>query len=91
MIGLFSLLEAMTDQPLPLILKDLPLEKDVEEALLGRESPFTPLLRLVKAYEEGRWQELYNILKGLPISDEVLPKFYIKALSFAQRAFVLGK
>ncbi len=91
-VGLLSLLEAMMDQPLHMILRDLPLDKDIENALLEKESPFTPLLQVVRAYEEGRWTDLQKVVARLPLSSgDILPDIYTKALSFAHRAFALGK
>jgi len=87
-VGLFSLLEAMVDQPMHAIIADLPLEKDIKDALLGRPSPFTPLLTIIRAYESGQWEVLKKRLPELKISsDDTLPELYAKALSFAHEAF----
>jgi len=92
LVGLFSLLEAMTDQPLFMILKELPLEEEIKRALLRESSPFTPLLSLVENYERGDWEGVHRILTELdPSLREVLPVMYREAVKFAHQIFALGR
>ncbi len=90
-VGLFSLLEAMVDQPMHTVVSDLPLDEEVKAALVGRPSPFTSLLAVIKAYESGQWETLKRLLPqlGLPPEDS-LPEIYAEALSFAHEAFAIG-
>jgi len=89
--GLFSLLEAITEQPLPVILQELTLEDDIRKALLGEPGLFTPLLLMVKAYEQGDWDNLQQLLAEFaPFLRKVLPEIYQEALRFAHEAFNLS-
>ncbi|WP_168719683.1 EAL and HDOD domain-containing protein [Thermosulfurimonas marina] len=92
LVGLFSLLEPITDQPLFMILKELPLEEDLKKALLGEPGPFTPLLSLVENYERGVWERVHQILTELdPSLREILPVMYREAVKFAHQIFALGR
>ncbi|HFC97161.1 MAG TPA: HDOD domain-containing protein [Thermosulfurimonas dismutans] len=90
-VGLLSLLEAMLDQPMEEIVKDLPLEDSIKEALLDRPGPFTPLLRMVVAYERGEWAALQEEARRVGLFDDsVLPRLYSEALTFAHRVMSTG-
>ncbi|QEP43953.1 HDOD domain-containing protein [Ectothiorhodospiraceae bacterium BW-2] len=63
-VGLFSLLEAMMDQPLKELLQELPLANDIKLALLDpRVNLQGNILQLVVLYESGRWAEI-ELLEG---------------------------
>lgn len=79
-VGLFSLLDALMESPMPEILSWLPLPDEVEGALLEGKGPYGELLRLVKAYESGNWPEL----DGCGIGPEVLTEAYLEALEWVQ-------
>ena len=56
LVGLFSTLDAIIGSPLYEILPELQLHKDINDALLFREGPFTRALNCVLAYERGDWK-----------------------------------
>jgi EAL and modified HD-GYP domain-containing signal transduction protein len=53
MVGLFSLLDAMLDQPLDVILKDLPVSDSLKNALLEQTGYEGEILAAVLDYERG--------------------------------------
>ena len=57
-IGLFSVLDAMFDRPLGHIVKELPLSKTIEDALLGAEGGAGAILRSVLVHEQGQWSDV---------------------------------
>src|SRR5262249_59604552 len=48
-VGLLSLLDVLLEMPMSMILAKLELSTDVCDALLTREGPFSPSLRIVEA------------------------------------------
>lgn len=52
-VGLFSLLDAMFDQPMAALLGQLPLADDISAALLRGKGDYAELLACVRAYEAG--------------------------------------
>lgn len=56
-VGLFSVLDALLDQPLSEILSQVPLSQEITSALLEGHGPMGLLLNCVLAYEKGHWEE----------------------------------
>jgi EAL and modified HD-GYP domain-containing signal transduction protein len=64
MVGLFSLLDAMLDQPLEAILKDLPVSDNLRHALLDQSGPEGEILAAVLDYERGFLPESLPLATG---------------------------
>ncbi|HTR00175.1 MAG TPA: HDOD domain-containing protein, partial [Candidatus Acidoferrum sp.] len=54
-VGMFSLLDAIMDQPLPALLEKLPLTLEVKQALLEGKGELGALLKAVVAFQRGEW------------------------------------
>lgn len=52
-VGLFSLLDSLMCVPMDFVLKQLPLDPEISEALLERSGPFAALLEQVLRWETG--------------------------------------
>jgi EAL and modified HD-GYP domain-containing signal transduction protein len=57
-VGLFSTLDAFTDQPMAEALAQLPLTDDINQALSARQGPLGGLLQTTIAYEQGQWDSV---------------------------------
>lgn len=57
-VGLFSTLDAMMDQPLEEVLDTLPLAPEIMDALMRDKGPYAELLRDTLAYERGDWERV---------------------------------
>ncbi|WP_207263287.1 HDOD domain-containing protein [Desulfovibrio sp. Huiquan2017] len=90
MTGLFSLLDAMLGMSMNDILKSLPLEEDVVEALNG-SGDFYDLLRLAATYERGQWGETAQRLKRLSLDSFQAELLYIQSRSWAQKTLGYSK
>jgi EAL and modified HD-GYP domain-containing signal transduction protein len=77
--GLFSLIDAIMDQPMSTILNALSLSKDITSALIAGEGSLGELLTTVILYERGRWEELEHSQDG---SDE-FGTHYLEAVNWA--------
>ena len=80
LIGLFSLLDALLDQDMPGILKQLPLVDEVNDALLGKSSEFNHYLMLVRAFESALWLNVIKQSKALDIDQKQLHSLYNQAI-----------
>ena len=80
LMGLFSLLDAITGRPLVEILEELPLSEDLKEALTGKQNKLRRILEIVLAQEKGDWQELDRKAGALNLDQKALPEIYVKAL-----------
>ena len=82
--GLFSTIDALLDQPMDEAIAGLPFPVDVQKALVGQDGPITPLYRLVLAYEQARWDEVSQLAERAGVPEQVLPRAYAAALSWAR-------
>jgi len=82
--GLFSTIDVLLDQPMHEALAGLPLPGDVQKALVGQEGPITPLYRLALAYEQGLWDEVSELAGREGVPEQVLPRAYAAAVSWAR-------
>ena len=82
--GLFSTIDALLDQPMHEAITCLPFPGAVQKALVGRDGPITPLYRLILAYEQGRWDEVSELAGRVGVPEQVLPRAYAAAVSWAR-------
>lgn len=83
LLGLFSLLDAMLDQPMEKVVTHLPLEKELSLALLGKETRFSPWLQLVKAQEQAQWDQVMARINQLAVLPQTVASCYTQALQWA--------
>jgi EAL and modified HD-GYP domain-containing signal transduction protein len=81
-VGLLSVLDAMTQTPLEAILAALPLDEEINKALLHHEGLLGRILACTLAYERCDWDSLDTL--GLEPSQ--LNDAYMTALSEAYQA-----
>lgn len=75
LVGLFSTLDAIMSHPMDELLKSLPLNSNIKEALSGRLGNLGELLNIVIYYEQCSWDEI----NAEQVSLEQLGDLYINA------------
>lgn len=83
LLGLFSMLESILEMPMQDIVGRLPLEQDLKDALLGRDTPNTIWLTLATAYELASWDTIDATLSELGIAPDAAATAYTAALEWA--------
>lgn len=83
LVGLFSLLDAMFDEPIELAIKRLNLSANLERALLGRKGLLAFYLALINSYEKANWKKVEAIARRLKIDYQTTAKIYIEASDWA--------
>lgn len=83
LLGLFSLIDAILDTPMGLMMEKLPLSDEIKEALIGRQGPLTPFLQAVIAYEQGKPNECLQALHVLKVDTEKVYDMYLAAIKFS--------
>ena len=78
-LGMFSLIDAILDQPMEKIMKELPLANDIKTALIHRKGRLIGYLLLVETYEKGQWEQMAKITQVMKIPEEKLPELYLEA------------
>uniref|UniRef100_A6VXF5 Putative signal transduction protein n=1 Tax=Marinomonas sp. (strain MWYL1) TaxID=400668 RepID=A6VXF5_MARMS len=85
LVGLFSYLPSFFGEELPILLKDLPLDENIKSALLEYKGNLGGILKIVVAYEAGRWEKIpFDMLATKNISKQSLKDLYIKSLKEAR-------
>ncbi len=84
LLGLFSRLDVLLAQPMDKLLQAIPLDKYVEAALLGQDSPYAPWLRLVQDIEVGRWEEVATFLQERDLDHGASASSYAESVEWAQ-------
>jgi EAL and modified HD-GYP domain-containing signal transduction protein len=87
LVGLFSSLDAILDQPMDRILQSLPLGGDVREALLGGRNPLRNVLECVMAYEQGLWDRASDLALAAGIPEREIPTCYLEAVEWTRDIF----
>ena len=81
-LGMFSLLDAMTNQPMDALTTELNLTPELSDALLGKTSPLRSLLDLSALYERGEWDKVINWCEREKISPDELNKIYDQSVDW---------
>jgi c-di-GMP-related signal transduction protein len=87
LMGMFSLLDALIDQPLAEALRGIELGKDIIEALLGiapAESGLTCLYQLICCYEQGDWEQVGQLSRRCGIPPAAIREAYLDSTAWAE-------
>ena len=87
LLGMLSLLSAMLAMPMEELTPELPLRKEIRDALEGADNRESRMLEWVKRHECGDWIGSQAIVEsnGLPL--ERLHTCYTEAVFWAERQF----
>ncbi len=83
LLGLFSLIDAMLDQRMEIVLKKLPLSKIIYTALVDRTGDLYMFVRLVETYETGNWTAFRYAQKKSGLESDQIVDFYLESITWA--------
>ncbi|MDR1321629.1 MAG: HDOD domain-containing protein [Gracilibacteraceae bacterium] len=86
--GMFSMIDAVLDENLSLVLEELNMSPEVKEALLGADNLLGRILRFTLLYEAGSWDEAFEITDKEKISSEEIADYYMEAIAYADSVFI---
>jgi c-di-GMP phosphodiesterase len=84
LVGLFSMLDALVGVPMPVLVQQLELTKDVGEALTGRGGLYGSTLSLVESYENGAWPMVLQRCGEIKADPEGLRTLYTESIQWAR-------
>lgn len=90
LMGMFSLIDAILDRPMPDVLRDIPILDEIKEALLGEENELRKVLKTILFYEKGNWEKLSESLAGVKIKEDILVSIYLDSIIWAHEFLDLG-
>lgn len=79
--GLLSILDCLINKPMPELINQITLARDIKNALMDNTGPLGALLSLVVAYEEGHWENIPDS----NFNGQDLSKLYIDSLAFVTK------
>jgi len=82
-LGLFSNLDAILDQPMEEIMDRLPLSNDVKDTLIARKGELADFLNLAECYEQGDWAGVKEYAAKCCLEESTIPGFYEEACAWA--------
>jgi c-di-GMP-related signal transduction protein len=85
-LGLFSLIDAVMDQPMEKILGELPLSGPITRALVDAKGRLAGYIELVRSYENGRWDRVARLSRALNLNEKTLPGLYLEACKWSDIA-----
>jgi EAL and modified HD-GYP domain-containing signal transduction protein len=91
LMGLFSMIDAITGRPLDETLSALPLSQEARDALLGASNRFRPILDLIQVYERGRWSAADHLIGTLGLRPSEISSLYFDAISWGNQSRVISE
>jgi EAL and modified HD-GYP domain-containing signal transduction protein len=88
LMGMFSLLDALLDQPLDDALQAVSLRPEITQALLGTapdRNPLATICKLTRRYELGDWDEVEMLAKECGFPALAAGNAYVEAALWAER------
>ena len=91
LMGMFSLIDAILDRPLPDVMREIPIADAIKGALLGEENRLGDIFKCVLAYEKGDWEKLSEQAIRLGIDENETSRLYLHAIDWGRRCFQGGE
>jgi c-di-GMP phosphodiesterase len=63
LMGLLSIMDAIFEVPMDVLMEQLPVDHETKAALLGQNSSLRPLYQLMLAQESGEWTKSSKLTK----------------------------
>lgn len=80
LLGMFSMIDTLLSVPMNAILKDLPLDDELKQALLGVSNKYSNVLELVIFMESGDWKKALKYSSFLHLNPSQLFKLYHESI-----------
>ena len=85
--GLFSLIDTLLHRKMDDILKELPLEEDIKDALLNGKNEYSIPLNIIKHMERADWDKISCDLENPYKWEEELSSIYVDAIQWTNQIF----
>lgn len=88
LLGLFSVLDIIMDQPMSEALKEVKVSREIGDALTEHKGILAPVYDFIKQYEAANWQEISRVMIIRSIKMERIHDAYVQALKWYKNLFV---
>jgi|HubBroStandDraft_2_1064218.scaffolds.fasta_scaffold21528_3 EAL and modified HD-GYP domain-containing signal transduction protein len=83
LMGLVSVMDAILDQPLETVLAELPVRREIKDALLSQKGMYWKLLEIAVAHERADWEKVSALAQETRISEERISAMYVEAVDWS--------
>ena len=83
LMGLLSVSDALLDKPIADVLKSLPIDSEIKNALCGGDNRYRHLYEVLLALERAEWPKLTAFTERLGCPEDTVPDSYQSALQKA--------
>jgi len=90
LLGLFSLLDAMLDQPMQELTTSMPMDPRIKAALCGERNMLAPWLDLLDCVDQNQFCDVTAILEGQKVNKFNAARDYLDAARWARHCFKAG-
>ena len=84
LVGLLSLMDAILEIPMGVVLEGITLDRETRAVLLGQKSQLDPLYRLMLSQELADWPKLSELCAQLKLSESAATECHWKAMQWAR-------
>jgi c-di-GMP-related signal transduction protein len=80
LLGLLSVMDALLNVPMAVVLQDIKVDEEIAKALQGRDSRYRPIFEVVLDYESGTWGQLAESCRRVGLHENFLPDLYLRSV-----------
>jgi EAL and modified HD-GYP domain-containing signal transduction protein len=90
LVGMFSVIDALLDTPMEVIMAKLPLDDQVKGALLGQPNVYKTIFDAILSYEKGNWEDFSRHASELRLDEQSVPEIYAESLRWTKKALAIA-
>jgi len=84
LVGLLSLMDAILEIPMGVVLEGISLDRETRAVLLGQKSQLDPVYRLMLCQEVADWTKLSELSAQMKLPESLLTECHWKAMQWAR-------
>lgn len=85
LVGLLSLMDAILDVPMGVVLEGISVDAETKAVLLGQPSQLFPLYELMVAQEQADWEKVTGLAEGLHVPESLVAECRWEAMQWAHQ------
>jgi len=83
LMGLLSVMDAILDKPLDSILAELPVRREIKDALQAQKGLYWQLLEIAIAHERADWEKVGVLVGETRMNEEKVSSLYVSAVDWS--------
>jgi EAL and modified HD-GYP domain-containing signal transduction protein len=81
--GLLSMIDAILDEEMAVVLEKLPLSNEIKDPLLTKKGVMAALIKLVELIEQAEWDKTTIVIEKLKLDKDKVVEHYSQAVAWA--------